>query len=152
MESVIRALVVYAVLLVIFRIAGKRTLSQASEFELVLLLIISETVQEALVDNDHSMTNALVLIVTLVGTTIALSLAKRRWPRLARWLDGLPILAVHRGSPQHAVLHAERVDETEILAAARASHGVASMDGIEHAVIEQNGEISVIPRPQSGSP
>lgn len=146
MESVIRALVVYFVLLLIFRIAGRRTLSQTSEFELVLLLIISETVQEALVDNDHSMTNAFVLIVTLVGTTIVLAFAKHRWPALGKWLDGLPVLAVHRGKPRREVLDAERVDESEVLAAGRAAHGLASFDEIEHAVVENSGDITVVPR------
>ncbi|MFX4689755.1 hypothetical protein ABTB16_20325, partial [Acinetobacter baumannii] len=70
MDSVLRALVVYAFLLIVFRIAGKRTLAQATNFELVLLLIISETVQEALVDQDHSVTNAFLLVVTLVGTSL----------------------------------------------------------------------------------
>lgn len=114
------------------------------------LCIISETAQEALVDGDRSMANAFVLIITLVGNTITLSLAKRRWPALGRWLDGLPIPAVHRGAPQREVMHAERVDESEILASARASQGLTSMDQVEHAVIEQNGEISVVPRSKPG--
>ena len=73
MESVIRALAVYVFVLVIFRIAGKRTLSQTSEFEFVLLLIIGETVQDALIDGDHSLTNAFVLITTLIGISIGLA-------------------------------------------------------------------------------
>lgn len=147
MESVIRALVVYAVLLVIFRIAGKRTLSQASEFELVLLLIISETIQEALVDGDHSMTNAFLLVITLVGTTIGLSVIKQRWPGIAKWLDGLPFLVVRKGKPMQEPMDKARVDEQDILAAARISQGLSRMDQIEHAVVEENGDISVIPKP-----
>lgn len=146
MESVIRAFVVYTVLLVIFRIAGKRTLTQTSEFELVLLLIISETVQEALIDGDHSLTNAFVLIMTLVGTSIALSLVKQRWPGITRWLDGLPFLVVRKGKPMHDVMRAARVDEDDILASARSTQGLSRMDQIEHAVVEDNGDISVIPR------
>lgn len=150
MEAVIRALVVYFILLVIFRIAGKRTLSQASEFELVLLLIISETVQEALVDDDHSMTHAVLLILTLVGTSIVLSVAKRRWPGMARWMDGLPVMVMRRSQPVQEVMNAERVDEQDILAAARMTQGLSRMDQIDHAVIEENGDISVVPRKGKG--
>jgi uncharacterized membrane protein YcaP (DUF421 family) len=146
MESVIRALVVYVVLLVIFRIAGKRTLSQASAFELVLLLIISETVQEALVDGDHSMTNAFLLVMTLVGTSIGLSLLKQRWPGITKWLDGLPFLVVRKGAPVQEVMQKARIDEQDVLASARATQGLSRMDQIEHAVVEENGEISVVPR------
>ena len=145
MESVIRALVVYLMLLVIFRIAGKRTLSQASEFELVLLLIISETVQQAMVGEDQSVTNAVLQVTTLVGTSIALSLAKRRWPKLAQWLDGLPFLVVRNGERQAEAMHKARVSDDDILSAARCQQGLERMDQIKHAVVETSGEITVMP-------
>ena len=66
MESIIRALVVYLFLFLVFRLSGKRTLSQATPFELVLLLIISETTQQAMVDGDHSVINCAILVLTLV--------------------------------------------------------------------------------------
>ena len=78
MESVIRAAVVYLVLLVLFRIAGKRSLAEVTTFDLVLLLIISEATQQAMVDNDNSMTNALLLVVTLISMNILFSLIARR--------------------------------------------------------------------------
>lgn len=146
MESVIRALIVYAVLLVIFRIAGKRTLAQASAFELVLLLIISETIQEALVDGDHSLTNAFLLVTTLVGTTILLSVVKHRWPPVVRWLDGLPLIVIQDGRTVKESMDRERVDEAEILSSARASEGLQRLDEIRHAVVEENGDITVVPK------
>ena len=73
MDSVLRGLLVYFFLLIVFRISGKRTLSQTTSFDLVLLLIISETTQQAMVDNDHSITNGFLLIMTLVGTSILLA-------------------------------------------------------------------------------
>lgn len=146
MESVIRALAVYVFVLVIFRIAGKRTLSQTSEFEFVLLLIIGETVQDALIDGDHSLTNAFVLITTLIGISIGLSIVRQRWPGVTRWLDGLPVLVVRKNGMVHEVMQAERVDEADILAAGRATHGLSRMDQIDHAVVEENGEITVIPK------
>ena len=84
MESVVRGLAVYFFVLMVFRIAGKRTLSESTAFDLVLLLIISETTQQALVSNDPSMTNAAILIFTLVGEDTVASFAKQRFPALSR--------------------------------------------------------------------
>src|SRR6187431_210505 len=97
MEPILRGIVVYVFLLVVFRISGKRSLAETSSFDLVLLLIISETTQQAMVDNDHSMTNAGLLIVTLVGADILLSLIKQRSKSIERWLDGLPLVIVRDG-------------------------------------------------------
>src|SRR5690349_14880110 len=119
MESVIRGLLVYLFLLVVFRIAGKRTLSEASTFDLVLLLIISETTQQAMVDNDHSMTNAALLILTLVGSSIAMSLIKQCSPSVDRWMEGVPLIVVKDGKLLHSAMNQERVDENDILEAAR---------------------------------
>lgn len=146
MESVLRALVVYAFLMIVFRIAGKRTLAQATNFELVLLLIISETIQEAVVDQDHSITNAFLLVLTLVGTSLGLSLMKQRWAAVSKWLDGLPVAVVREGRPDPELMREVRVDEDDILAAARAQDGLRRMDEIEHAVVEENGEITVVPK------
>ena len=91
MDSVLRGLVVYGFLLLIIRLSGKQTLSQATTFDLVLLLIISETTQEAMVDSDHSITNGFLLIITLVGATIVLAALKQFFPRLEQILDGQPV-------------------------------------------------------------
>ena len=78
MDSVLRASAVYFGLLIIMRLAGKRSLAQITTFDFVLLLIIGEATQNALLGQDFSMTNALIVIVTLVGIDIGLSLLKRR--------------------------------------------------------------------------
>ncbi|HZH42937.1 MAG TPA: YetF domain-containing protein [Lysobacter sp.] len=146
MESVLRALVVYAFLLVVFRIAGKRTLAQSTNFELVLLLIISETIQEALVDQDHSVTNAFLLVLTMVATSLGLSLIKQRWPAVSKWLDGLPVAVIRGGKPDRELMRELRVDDDEVVSAARRQEGLRRIDEIEHAVVEENGEISVVPK------
>ena len=79
MDSVIRGLAVFITLLVVFRVAGKRTLHETTTFDFVLILIISETVQQAMIDNDNSFTNAFLLVCTLVGINILFSLLKQRW-------------------------------------------------------------------------
>ena len=146
MESVIRGVIVYAFLFLIFRIAGKRTLAQTSPFELVLLLIISETTQQAMVDSDHSVTNALLLITTLVGISIALSIVKHRSPTASRWLEGLPVRVIRDGTWDKEAGDRTRVDEADVLAAARMSHGLERMDQIKHAAVENDGTISIVPR------
>ncbi|MBL1685893.1 DUF421 domain-containing protein, partial [Klebsiella pneumoniae] len=91
MDSVIQALAVYGFLLVLFRMAGKRSLAQITTFDFVLLLIISESIQNALVGQDYSLTHAALLVMTLVGVDIGLSLLKQRSPRIERLLDDVPL-------------------------------------------------------------
>lgn len=146
MDSILRGIAVYIFLLFIFRIAGKRTLSQTTTFDLVLLLIISETTQQAMVDDDHSVTNGILLILTLVGMTILLSVLKQRFPKLDLALEGAPLILVDQGKPLKDRMDKCRVDESEILSAARMTQGVASMDEIEYAILERNGDISIIPK------
>ncbi len=145
MEPVVRAAVVYVFLLIVFRLAGKRTLSEATTFDLVLLLILSETTQHAMVGDDHSLTNAAILILTLVGLDIALSIVKHRWPKLDPLLDGTAVILVRNGQLLSSVADQERVDVQDILEAARRQALVERLDQIKLAVIERSGDISVIP-------
>jgi uncharacterized membrane protein YcaP (DUF421 family) len=146
MESVFRGLIVYFFLLIVFRIAGKRTLSEATTFDLVLLLIISETTQQAMVDNDHSMTNGAVLIFSLVGADILLSYAKQWLPILDPVLDGTAVILLRDGQVLRNRLNSERVDTNDILEAAREQQGLESLDQIKLAVLERGGQISIVPR------
>lgn len=145
MDSVLRGLLVYTFLLIVFRISGKRTLSQATSFDLVLLLIISETTQEAMVDNDHSITNGFLLIATLVGTSILLAALKQHFPKLELLLDGQPVLVVNKGKLLHDVMNKTHVDEEDILSAARSLHGLERLDQIKYAILERDGNISIVP-------
>ena len=146
MDSVIRGFAVYAFLLLVFRIAGKRTLNQITTFDVVLLLIISESIQQAMIDTDNSVTNAFLLVITLIGLDIALSVVKRRSTRLGRLLDGTPILVVEDGRMHRERMAKERIDEADILSAARELHGLERLDQIKHAVVEVSGRITVIPK------
>src|SRR5687767_3602334 len=115
MESVIRGVAIYAFLWLIFRVSGKRTLAETTPFELVLLLIISEVTNQAMVDSDHSITNAFLLIMTLTGMSVLLSVVKHYSPRASRWLDGLPLPLVRHGKPLQENMDKARVDKEEIL-------------------------------------
>lgn len=145
MESVIRGAAIYAVLLIIVRLSGRRTLSQMTPFDLVLILIVAETTQQALLGDDFSLVNAAVLIITLFVMDIGLSYVKRRSGRVERILDGAPILLVSHGEPDGKVLAGARLSAEDILEAAREKQGLERMDQIRFAVLETTGEISIIP-------
>jgi uncharacterized membrane protein YcaP (DUF421 family) len=146
MHSVTHAVAIYIFLLLIFRLTGKRTLSQATNFDLVLLLIISETTQQAMVHNDDSVTNALLLITTLVGMSILLSILKQRFPKLDLLLEGAPLVLIDRGRVLENCMNRSRIDKNDILESARLNHGLERIDQIQYAVLERNGAISIIPK------
>ncbi|MBA2685063.1 MAG: DUF421 domain-containing protein [Gemmatimonadaceae bacterium] len=146
MDSVIRAAAIYLLMLIVFRIAGNRSLAQLTAFDLVLLLIISEGIQQAMITSDYSFTNAALLVITLVGLDIMLSLWKRRFPSLEKIVDGSPVLVIADGQMQHEAMNKERVDNGDILSAAREKQGLESVDQIKHAVVEPSGGISIVPK------
>jgi uncharacterized membrane protein YcaP (DUF421 family) len=151
MESVLRAAAVYMFLLILFRLAGKRTLAEVTTFDFVLLLIISEATQQAMVDGDNSMTNAFLLVSTLIGLNVLMSELKQRFKGVERTLDSLPLLIVENGNPLRHRMNKERIDVDDVLDAARETHGLERLDQIKYAVLERNGKISIIPIEQARS-
>jgi uncharacterized membrane protein YcaP (DUF421 family) len=149
MDSVWRAAILYLFLLIVFRIAGRRTVAQITTFDFILLLIISEATQNFLVGKDYSMTHAMLLVVTLVAMDIGLSLLKRGFPRLDQWLDGMPLVIVENGRPLQDRMQRARVDEEDVLTAARESQGLERMDQVKYAILERSGGISIVPRQRS---
>lgn len=145
MGPVTRALLVYAGLLIAFRIAGKRTLGQITTFDFVLLLIIGEATQQALLGDDFSVTNSLLVILTLITAELVLSRFKQWSPRLDRVLESEPLVLVDHGRPLTHLMKKAQVAEDEILEAARKDRGLERLDQIKYAVLERNGEISIIP-------
>lgn len=145
MDSVLRAVAIYLVLLVLFKVAGRRTLAELTTFDLVLLMVIGEATQQALLGEDFSMTNAVLVIATLIAIDIGLSLAKQRSAWFARVLDGGPTVLVEQGQVLHKRLKHARLDEGDILEAARSTQGLVELKQIRFAILERNGKISVIP-------
>ena len=146
MDSVIRGVVVYLFLLVIFRVAGKRTLSETTTFDFVLLLIISEATQQAMIDNDNSMTNAMLLIVTLIGVDILVSVLAQRFKGLDKLVDDVPLVVVHDGRALRDRMRKSRITEGDVLHAARETQGLERIEQIKFAVLERSGGITVIPK------
>lgn len=146
MDGILQALVLYVALVVLFRVAGKRTLRDTNVFDLVLLLMISEATQEVLIGSDRSLTQALVVITTLVTLDVLCSYLKHFSPSFDRWLEGLPVVLVARGVPQIKRMDHSRVDDGDILQAARETHGLERMEQIQWAVLERDGNISIVPK------
>lgn len=146
MDSIFRAALVYLILLVLLRVTGKRSLAQTTTFDLVLLLIISEAIQQALLANDDSMTNAFLIVVTLLAIDIGLSLVKQKSTALEKLIDDVPLVLVEDGKPLRDRMEKARVDEDDILSSARELQGLERMDQIKYAVLERSGGISIVPR------
>ena len=146
MESVIRGAAIYLILLVVMRLSGRRTLSEATTFDFVLLLIIAETTQQALLGDDFSITNAVVLFVTLIVIDIGMSELKLWSPKADKLLQGVPTVIMRKGQVDRHALSRARITEDDIRSAARQKQGLANLDEIEHAVLETDSGISVVPR------
>jgi uncharacterized membrane protein YcaP (DUF421 family) len=145
MESVLRAAAIYGFLLLLFRITGKRSLAQITAFDFVLLLIIGEATQQALLGNDFSIINAYIVIATLMFLELGLSLVKGWWPKLDPILDSVPLIIVDHGRLLKDRVAHERVDLSDVLAAARERHGLERLEQIKYAVLERSGGISIVP-------
>lgn len=145
METVIRGIAVYAFLLIVMRLSGRRTLAQVTPFDFVVLLIVAETTQQALLADDFSLVNCFVLVLTLFVADIVLSYVKEWSPRTALVLDGTATVLVSRGRPDERALRGARVDLNDVLESARAQHGLERLDQIKFAVLEVGGNISIVP-------
>ncbi|GGJ49910.1 DUF421 domain-containing protein [Deinococcus roseus] len=149
MEPILHGAILYFSLMLIFRVAGKRSLAQTTTFDFVLLLIISETVDNYFMKQDYSYVGVLSLVVTLIGLDILLSKVKQKSPLLERWMDDVPVILIDQGKVLDAHLKKSRIDLSDILEAARTSQGIERLDQIKYAILERSGTISVVPKEQA---
>jgi uncharacterized membrane protein YcaP (DUF421 family) len=145
METVLRAFAIYLFLLIVLRLSGKRTLSELSTFDFVLLLIISEATQNALIGEDYSLITGMTVILTLVLLDIGMSILKKRFDAVEKFAEGVPLVLVDNGRVLEQRLRQTQVTVEEILQSARQSRGLERMDQIKYAVLESSGGISIIP-------
>jgi uncharacterized membrane protein YcaP (DUF421 family) len=146
MDSVLRAAAMYVALMVLFKIAGRRSLAELTTFDFVLLMMIGEATQQALLGDDFSVTNSILVIVTLIAIDVGLSLFKQRSVWVARLIDGEPTIIVENGKLLRQRLRNARLVEADVMEAARSSQGIEKLEEIKFAIIERNGKISVIRR------
>jgi uncharacterized membrane protein YcaP (DUF421 family) len=146
LEAILRSLAVYFFLLLIFRLTGKRSLDQVTTFDFVLLLIISETTQQALLGEDFSLTNCFLVVITLFLVDQALTYLNGRSSSVRKWAEGLPVVILQNGEPLRERMRRSQIDEEDILEAARELQGLERLDQIKYAVLERHGGITIIPK------
>jgi uncharacterized membrane protein YcaP (DUF421 family) len=146
MDAVVRPVFFYFFLLLVLRLAGQRTLANMTTFDFVLLLIIAEATQQGLIGEDFSTTQAVLVIITLVALDIGLSLLKEKFPTLDKVIEGVPLVIVEDGKPLKERMQRARINESDVLVAARELQGLERLDQIRYAVLERTGEISIIPK------
>lgn len=145
MDNVLRAAMMYFFLFIIFKISGRRTLLQMTIFDFILILIISEATQQALLGEDFSLTGAMITIGTLIFIDMSLSIIKDRFPLLDLWLDGSPIILIENGQLLPRRIYKCHLSENEIMEIARQQEGLEKLTDIKFAILEKNGKVSIIP-------
>ncbi|BDU73771.1 DUF421 domain-containing protein [Mesoterricola silvestris] len=146
-EFVLRAILVYGFLLVILRLTGKRQVGQLSPFDLVLLLVLSNAVQNSMNGGDNTVSAGFILAGTLVAVNALVSWLTYRSKKVQKIVEGNPLVLIHNGKVVPSMLASEEVTQHELMAALRAA-GLGSVEEVHVAILETNGHISVIPRPR----
>jgi uncharacterized membrane protein YcaP (DUF421 family) len=145
MDIVLRAAVAFFFVLFLTRVVGRRELSSLQPFDLILLVMIGDLVQQGVTQNDFSVTGMVLAGGTIAALTVAVSYSSFRFPRLRPVVDGEPVIVLEKGEPITRNLARHRVTVDELRAAAR-GQGYSSLDELEWAVLETGGTISFIPR------
>lgn len=141
-ELILRGVVVYGFLLVLLRLTGKRQVGQLAPFDLVLLLVLSNAVQNAMNGGDNSITAGIITATTLVAMNYLVATLTYRSKTLSALIEGRPITLVHDGCIKHTGLNSARLTIHELNAALRAEG--CTLEDVHYAVLENNGRISVI--------
>ena len=139
----LRATVVYLLVMVLLRFSGKRAVGQFTPFDLVLLILIGNAVQNGLNGGDNSLTGAALLAVCLIALNYATAFLSARVPRARKWIEGEPVVLAQDGRVFHEVLRRELVSNLDFREAMRGA-GCGEVERIRLAVLETNGRISIV--------
>jgi uncharacterized membrane protein YcaP (DUF421 family) len=150
-ELVVRAGVVYVFLLLLLRVTGKRQVGQLAPFDLVLLLVLSNAVQNSMNAGDNSLVGGLISAATLVGLNFALGYATFKSKRLEAIVEGQPEVIIHNGKVFKAAMARAKLTHHELDAALRQA-GCGNVDEVQAAILENNGSITVLKRAPSKNP
>ena len=145
MDLVLRAFVAFFFVYLLTRIIGRRELASLQPFDLIMLVMIGDLVQQGVTQNDFSVTGSVLVGGTIALLTVAVSYASFRFPRLRPTLEGEPVIVVEDGKPILRNLARNRITLEELASAARQSQ-LGSLDVVRWAVLETNGQISFIPK------
>ncbi len=150
-ELIVRSIIVYAVLIILLRITGKRQVGQLAPFDLVLLLVLSNAVQNAMNGGDNSVTGGIISAVTLIGLNFIVGYVTYRNKRLEALLEGQPEVLIHNGKLFEQVMARAQLTHHELNAALR-REGCVSVADVHCAIMENNGTITVHQRPGTTPP
>jgi uncharacterized membrane protein YcaP (DUF421 family) len=145
MDIVLRAVVIFSFVFLVTRVVGRRELGSTQPFDLILLVVLGDMIQQGVTQSDNSVTGALLVVSTLAILVVATSYLSVRIPRLRPLLDGEPLILVEDGKPNTDNLKRQRLDLQDVLTEARLQQ-VAQLADIRWAILESSGQISVIPR------
>lgn len=143
MDVVIRATIIYVLILLLMRAIGRRELSEMSSFELIILVVMGDLIQQGVTQEDYSITGALLAIGTMALLSVLLSYLGFMWPKVDTVLEGVPALVFRDGEPLEEVLRAHRMRIDDLLDAAR-EEGIGDLKELEFAVLEPDGEFSFV--------
>ena len=141
-EFVLRGVIVYVFLLVILRVTGKRQTGQLAPFDLVLLLVLSNAVQNAMNGGDNSVSGGIISATTLIALHYAVAFMTFKNKTLEAWIEGTPRTLIHNGVLNEEVMRSELLTRHELAAALR-SAGCSEIGHIRVATLENNGQITV---------
>jgi uncharacterized membrane protein YcaP (DUF421 family) len=144
MDIVLRAIVLFAFMVLLTRIIGRRELSSLAPFDLILLIILGDSIQQGLTQDDYSLFGAILAVSTIALLQVLVSYTSFRFPRLRLVFEGDPIVIVQDGKPIEKNLRRERMTVEEVLEEARLTQQISSIDQIQWAVLEPSGNISFI--------
>lgn len=144
METIVRVAIVYFVIILGLRIAGKRTFGELTPVDLVVLMLIPEFFQQAIAREDFSMTNALIAVSTLLLLAALTEILTYRFPRIGRIVNGAPVTVVSHGDLLSDRLDRERLSPDEILDSMHRA-GLERMDQVKWAVLYPDGTVAVVP-------
>ena len=143
MDLVLRATVVYVLILLLTRVVGRRELNSLEPFDLIMLVVIGDLVQQGVTQSDYSVTGAFIVIGVIALLTVFLSFLDFKFPRIRPWLGGEPLILVEDGEVIQRNLRRERLTVEELAAEARLQQ-IAQLSDVRFAVLETNGNISFI--------
>jgi uncharacterized membrane protein YcaP (DUF421 family) len=145
MDIVIRAAIIFLFVFALTRLLGRRELNSLEPFDLILLIVTGDLVQQGVTQNDESLTGAVLAISTIGLLTVLLSWLSYRFKRMRPILNGEPIVLVEDGEVIAANLRRQRLTREEIGAEARLE-GISSIEDVRWAILETNGQISFVTR------
>jgi uncharacterized membrane protein YcaP (DUF421 family) len=149
MDLTIRAVVLYFFVYLLTRVVGRRELSSLGPFDIILLVVMGDAIQQGLTQDDYSVTGAFIVVTVMAVLQVSMSYLSFRFRRLRTVLEGEPLVIIQDGKPIERNMRRERLALDEVMEEARANAQISSLDEIQFAIVENSGSISFIQKQSS---